>query len=355
MTVQKKPYIIIPSLIEQPTWGGTYICDKKGWSKKEELIGKKIGQSYELYSRTKLAFDISSTDDSLFGPQYKNTIDVALFQEKKLLPLIKFTQAKGNSFQLHIQPNKNDAHWQPKAESWYYFENGKITFGVKKGIKIEDYKKTCIKINKKMKELSSEVLKNKITINAANKFAQEYIHSENPWQFVNIHEVKKGDVVDLSGGGLHHSWEEDLVSCPMGNIVYEVQQDVMDPVSTIRSFDQGKFKEDGTIREIQIDDYFKYIDLDEKKNTLSMEKKEDGRLFDTPHYSLTSLKSVSDINMNSESSFHHIFVKDGSVDVVGISGKPIHVGTGHSCFIPQGISYTICPKDKGEVLLTYLK
>jgi len=355
MIVQKKPYIIIPLLIEQPTWGGSYICDKKGWSKKDGLTRKKIGQSYELYSGTKLALDINSTDDSLFGPQYKNTIDISLFQEAKPFPLIKFTQAKGNSFQLHIQPNKNGGQWQPKAESWYYFENGKISFGIKKGTKIEDYKKVCIKINEKMKELSDAVLKNKISIKTANKLAQEFIHTENPWQFVNIHEVKKGDVVDLSGGGLHHSWEEDLVSCPIGNIVYEVQQDVMDPISTIRSFDQGKFKEDGTIREIQIDDYFKYIDLDENKNILSMEKKENGRLLDTPYYTLTSLKSASDMNMKSTSSFHHIFVKDGSIDVVDVSGKPIYIGTGHSCFIPQGISYTICPKDKGEILLTYLK
>ncbi len=355
MIAQKKPYIIVPHLIEQPTWGGSYICDRKGWSEKEGVKGKKIGQSYELYSKTKLAFDISSTDDHLFGPGYKNTIDISLFQEARSFPLIKFTQAKGNSFQLHIEPTKHDPYWKPKAESWYYFEDGKITFGIKKGVQIEEYRKTCLRIDSKMKELSGLISKNKIDFEKANKLAQEFIHFENPWQFVNVHSTKKGDVVDLSGGGLHHSWEEDLTTCPKGNILYEVQQDVMDPVSTIRSFDQGKFKDDGTIREIQIDEYFKHIDLDEKRNTLSVERNVDGKLFDTPFYSLTSLQLDADRGMESDSSFHHLFVKDGSIDIKDKLGNTIHIGTGHSCFVPQGVTYTIRPKITGELLLTYLK
>ncbi|MFZ2206772.1 MAG: hypothetical protein WA061_04085 [Microgenomates group bacterium] len=355
MTVQKKPYIIVPHLIEQPTWGGSYICEMKDWLMKEGVKGKKIGQSYELYSGTKLAVGLSSTESQEYGPQYGKTINISLFSEDRPFPLIKFTQAKGNSFQLHVRPTENDQYWQPKAESWYYFEDGKITFGLKKGVDIDEYKNCCFEINNKMKELSSLVVEKSMTRAQADQLAREFITEKNPWQFVNTHIVKKGDVVDLSGGGLHHSWEEDLSACPQGNILYEIQQDVMDPVSTIRSFDQGKFKEDGTIRDIQIDDYFKHIDQDEKRNTLSIEKKEDGQLFDTPFYSLTSLKLEADKNMKSTSSFHHLFVKDGSIEVVDESGESIQIGRGHSCFIPQGIRYVIHPKIQGELLLTYLR
>ncbi|MFZ2025899.1 MAG: hypothetical protein WAV30_01275 [Microgenomates group bacterium] len=355
MNIQKKPYIIVPYLIEQSTWGGTYICEKKGWTGKQGITGKKIGQSYELYSETKLALNLKTTNDPSFGPEYSDVIDINIFKESRPFPLIKFTQAKGNSFQLHIRPSQKDPHWQPKAESWYYFENGKITFGIKKGADIEAYKKTCHAINEKMKELSRAVIEKKMGQQEASQEAQEYIKISNPWQYVNVHNTKAGDVVDLSGGGLHHSWEEDSVACPLGNIVYEVQQDVMDPYCTIRSFDQGKLKGDGTIRTIQIDDYFKYLDLDEKRNTLNIEKKENGILFDTPLYSLSSLLVVGEMKMESKSSFHHLFVKEGEVSVVDSNNNKISVGRGHSCFIPNGILYTIQTGAQAELLLTYLR
>lgn len=345
----------MPHLIEQSTWGGTYICEKKGWMEKPQIKGKKIGQSYELYNGTKLALNLRTTNDPSFGPNYPDAADINIFKEGRPFPLIKFTQAKGNSFQLHIRPSQNDPHWQPKAESWYYFENGKITFGIKKGADIEEYKKTCHAINEKMKDLSKAVIEKKIKRETASQQAQEYIKKLNPWQFVNVHSTKTGDVVDLSGGGLHHSWEEDEVACPLGNIVYEVQQDVMDPYCTIRSFDQGKLKEDGTIRTIQIDDYFKYIDLDEKRNTLVIEKNESGILFDTPLYSLSSLSIESEMKMESKSSFHHLFVKEGEVTVVDTSANEIVVGRGHSCFVPRDISYTIQAQVPAELLLTYLR
>lgn len=355
MIVQKKPYIVVPHLIEQPTWGGLYISEKKGWLMKEGIKGKKIGQSYELYSKTKLAIGLSSTENPEFGPQYNKTIDISFFAENRPFPLIKFTQAKGNSFQLHVRPTESDPYWKPKAESWYYFENGKITFGLKKGIDMGEYKKCCREIDNKMKELSSLVLEKNISYEKADKLAKEFITMKNPWGFVNTHFVKKGDVVDLSGGGLHHSWEEDLLVCPQGNILYEIQQDVMDPVSTIRSFDQGKLKDDGTIREIQIDDYFKHVDQDERRNTLSIEKKEDGKLFDTPFYSLISLNLIKDKTMKSNSSFHHLFVNEGSVEILDELDETIYIGAGHSCFIPQGLNYTIHPITSGELLLTYLR
>ena len=355
MVIQKKPYLIVPFLVEQPTWGGKYICEKKGWLQKKGVAGKKIGQSYELSNKSLLATSISSSNDPQFSLETKDTVPISFFAEKRPFPLIKFTQAKGNSFQLHVKPEEKNANWHSKAESWYFFDDGKITFGVKKGIQIEKYKNTCHEIDNKMKELSVLVTQKKLALESAEASAQEYISSQNPWQYVNLHFAKKGDVVDLSGGGIHHSWEEDIVVCPLGNIVYEVQQDVADSVSTIRSFDQGKLKKDGTIREIQIDDYFKYIDLDEKKNTLITKKNEDGKLFDTPFYSLMSLSLTSNREMESTTSFHHLFVKEGEVVIADQNKNEILVERGHSCFIPMGIHYLIQPKTNSEILLTYLR
>jgi hypothetical protein len=349
MSHQKKPYLVVPFFVEQPTWGGEYICKMKGWLEKEELRGKKIGQSYELYSKTLLATHISSTNDPLFSPSIDKAISVSEFKEARPFPLIKFTQAKGNSFQLHVRPGTSETYWQPKAESWYFLENGKITFGVKKGVDVDKYKTTCIAIDNEMKKLSEQVRSGSLTLSQAKQKAKEQIAIQNPWQFVNVHEVKKGDVVDLSGGGLHHSWEEDENST-QGNIVYEVQQDVMDPVSTLRSFDQGKIKEDGTIREIQIEKYFEYLDSNEKRNALSLKESANGNLFDTPFYSLSLLSLSGKKKMESASSFHHLFVKEGEIEVDNLV-----VGKGHSCFVPQGTQYEINSKTNSEVLLTFLR
>lgn len=354
MTIQKKPYLIIPLLIEQSTWGGNYICEMKGWLNRPTLKGKLFGQSYELFDRSVLSSLTTSSDNPAFGEDELSTIPISYFAEKRQFPLIKFTQAKGNSFQLHVKPEVQDKRWKQKAESWYYFENGKITYGIKRGVDIAKYKETCVLINEEMKRLSKMVIEKKITLAKAKEEASIYITEKNPWQFVNVHTVNKGDIVDLSGGGLHHSWEED-VSNPLGNILYEVQQDVMDPICTIRSFDQGKFKDDGTIREIHIDDYFTHIDLDEKRNTLITQKNEKGVLFDTPYYSLSLLSINNEITMESATSFHHLFVQRGKIQVKGIKENIITVGRGHSCFIPQGVQYTINSTGTSDVLLTFLR
>lgn len=353
MTTQKKPYLIIPFLVEQPTWGGEYICEKKGWKDKDGLKDKKFGQSYELYSKSQLATDVTSTQDELFSPSLKETFPISLFSEERPFPLIKFTQAKGNSFQLHAKPTSNDPFWQPKAESWYYFEDGKITFGVKRATDIGSYKNTCLEIEKKMKDISAKVVIGTLSMDEATKEANLFITEKNPWQFVNVHEVKKGDVVDLSGGGLHHSWEEDEAKYPLGNIVYEVQQDVMDPVSTIRSFDQGKIMQDGKIREIQVEEYFHHLDTDEKRNTLKQGGENTDLLFDTDYYSLRKIALSKKTEQSADTSFHHLFVRNGTISVESALGGVI-VSTGHSCFIPRGTSYTIDSSEPSEVLQTYI-
>jgi hypothetical protein len=118
---------------------------------------------------------------------------------------------------------------------------------------------------------------------------QNAIQGENPTKFVNVHRVKKHAIVDLSNGGIHHSWEEDPAAIPLGNIVYEVQLDVTDEDSTIRSFDKGKMQQNGDVREIHVEDYFKYLDTRPETNNLSLavQKRTGSSLLSTPYYSWT--------------------------------------------------------------------
>ncbi len=373
-----RPYLINPTLIEQPTWGGDYIVNYKGWNNRPGFANKKIGQSYELYGKSKLAIDISDTSDPRFGTDIdspvttnsslnleelikknpSNVLGPAIYQKYGKMPLlIKFTQALGNSFQLHAKSGVTNPRWKPKAESWYYFEDGYITLGIKKGIDLTSYKHTCIQINEKMEELSSTVRAGTMSPTDAATQAKEFIQKLNPWQFINLHQVKKYDLIDLSIGGLHHSWEENASIAPLGNVLYEVQQDVADEFATIRSFDQGKMKDNGEIRQIHIDDYFQFIDASEASNDIEHAKRKHkgSRLLATPFYTLDLLTITGTMTEKISDSFVHLFVRDGDVDVV-TGNNILHLAKGHSCFVPWVVnSYEIRSGTPASVVLrTYI-
>lgn len=368
----KRPYLVIPLLIEQPTWGGDYILNMKKWGTLPDLMAKKIGQSYELFGNSKLLIEITDTADRRFKPelgtaegkpvnQLPLTEDKDFVQLKHIVPtmplLIKFTQAAGNSFQMHVKPGVAHDRWKPKPESWYYFEDGLISCGLKAGADVSRYKEVCLEIEKMMKELSEKVINSDMEYDVAKRTAHEKIKELNPWQFVNILEAKKDDLIDLSAGGIHHSWEEDRNRAPLGNVLYEVQVDVMDPYCTIRSFDQGKMKDDGTIREIHIEDYFRYIDTDAASNDIKSMKRQrkDNTLLTTPYYGLDILEISGRSNQEITNSFHHLFVKQGSI-VVECGDGAVSVGEGHSCIIPgQATTYTLVSRTPQSVVLkTYI-
>jgi len=375
MTLSRKPYLIVPKLIVQPTWGGDYILNLKSWDNQNFLKDKKIGQSYELFSQSKLLVRITDSSSVNFIPElgnpdtdeidnkniYKKNIDyISLSQVTELtnkIPLIKINQSNGNSFQIHIKEGETDVRWQPKMESWYYFEDGLVTMGIKKGANVNDYKKVCLKIDEKMKLLSNEIISKKITVDDAKKIAQDFIKKINPWQFINVIKINKNQIVDSGNGGIHHSWEEDLIKFPNGNVLYEVQQDVMDPISTLRAFDKGKFKSDGTIRELHIEDYFKYLDSSEENNDLSkmFPLKQGTRIITKKYYKLDLLEIDTNLEQNTDGSFVHLFVKNGKVTISAGEGEVI-LTKGHSCFISEIIkSYQIKTIDgKAELLKTFI-
>lgn len=388
-----KPYIIIPNLIIQPTWGGKYIAEFKKLNARE-CTESKVGQSYELYESTHFSskistlnnpsFEIGDPNDpektTLYGEENALNIRDLILQDpigvlgskalshygSKMGVLIKFTQAKGNSFQLHV--TKDQGGWQSKPESWYYFEPGIITLGVKDKCNWVEYEKACRYIDKKAKELSDQVHKGFLTVIEAEEILNVEIKNSSIINFVNTIEVGKDEAIDLSPCGIHHSWEEDDLKYPLGNVVYEVQKNVYDPVSTIRAFDKGKFKADGTIRPLQIDEYFKFIDRSKKANnpkehkitSLLIEKKNTyavNQVFKNTHYQMHKIDFegiLKNKHTQTNDSFHHLFVKAGEV-LLKAQDFELVITQGFGVFVPAGIGfYQLITRGKAVILKTFV-
>ncbi|MBI4136655.1 hypothetical protein HY469_01180 [Candidatus Roizmanbacteria bacterium] len=381
-----RAYLILPKLIEQPTWGGYYIMKAKGWEHHPDAT-RKFGQSYELYSGSYLSLAID-TREKLFQPEIDsiphNAFQIEQIRSEyadgllgtrgmrkyagELKTLIKFTQAKGNSFQLHVK--EPDGPWLPKPESWYFIENGLATVGIKNARKISEYKKICSDIESYMQSLSQKVLTGALSLDEARDLSKAYCTKKNVYRFVNTVPVPKRRVVDLHHGGIHHSWEEDTKIIPRGNIVYEVQVDVTDDVSTLRSFDKGKIQDDGTVRPLQIDDYFRHLDASKKRNdpdvlitepheVLHEETITISTIFDTDYYHVDELsfsgKIPEEYTNTQHETFHHIFVLEGSLRYHD-SSIDLQVGAGHSFIVPAAVGrYSIQTEHKRTIVLkTYL-
>ncbi|MCA9371831.1 hypothetical protein KC726_02940 [Candidatus Woesebacteria bacterium] len=369
-----RPFLVVPKLVEQPTWGGTYLAKLKGWQKRAALQNTRIGQTYELSGSSQLAVELSDSNDERFVEEgvvaarvisLKNLINSdpkAILGEKvynnhgKMPLLIKLNQAKGNSFQLHVRNGVVDDRWRPKPESWYFLEDGYISCGVRDDADVREYKAVCQEIEKHMKDLSERVVIGELLVSQAREDAITFISQRDPHRFVNLQHTSKHELIDLSLGGIHHSWEEDSEN-PLGNILFEIQYDVMDEFCTIRSFDQGKIKDDGTIREIHIDDYFKYIDTRPQNNNVTNLKPtpQGETLLATPYYNLDLLDIQQTRTINVHDSFHHMYVRDGVVEITSYSGVKIRVSRGHSCFIPYCVgSYTVQPVEPSVLLKSYI-
>ncbi len=389
-----RPYLVIPKLIEQPTWGGTYIVETKQWQQKHELIGKKIGQSYELYDKSNLSLAPSSEDSSFTGEitdsklveqqtQVKNSIglqqlildDPINILGQRIVEtygpsmhlLLKFTQALGNSFQLHVSDGVNHPKWKAKPESWYYFEAGLITCGVKKDTNWHEYQQAVTELDQEIQRISGNVRAGLLLYKDAKTQIDMCIKRYNPWQYVNVVRVENGTLLDLSSCGIHHSWEEDLKMIPLGNVLYEIQLNVMDDVATIRNFDKGKVGKDGSLRLLQIEDYFALADRSaiandpntHMRSAKMMHQSADltqERILETKHYSMDRVKLnnkgsefVDDID-----TFRHLFVRSGAISV-SAGGMTIEASAGHSVFVPAGSrEYGIkSTEDNTEVLLSY--
>ncbi len=390
-----RPYLIVPRLIPQPTWGGTYIVDYKGLPQ-ESLKKLLIGQSYELVSdsslstatrSTTLPVEIANASDGMVQEMLGDKDGIfslrALVDENPMLVLgkrviskhknqmqvlIKFTQAKGNSFQVHVRSGMQLGSWKPKPESWYFFEKGKVTLGLKQPIRVAEYKDVCLSIAAKATEVASKINTSNFTMDAARNELKNFIAAHSPYVFVNELTANAHTVVDLSSGGIHHSWEEGE-EIPNGNIVYEVQLNVMDKDCTLRSFDKGKINDDGNIRSVHVDDYFQALDTDEASNNPSLYMRmpmfhSDGGLdaaplFDSFHYK-SSLLSFSreyrgiHASTSEEESFAHLFIKEGNVELQA-KQYLINANKGSSIFVPASTGeYTLRSLGHATIIKTWV-
>lgn len=386
-----KPAYVVPLIVEQPTWGGSYIAASK--QLKHPLVeGKRIGQAFELFSGSWLthASPVSfayATATALDAPSFsdpaqeKFTLQSVIDQDqlavlgkkgvdrgwKTMQVLIKFTQAQNNSYQVHVKPGKEFGKWLPKPESWYYLEKGKATLGLSDPSQAAAYKARCIEIDHKAHQLSDQVRAGELPLDAAKLELKTYIDQDHPRRFVNTITVEKDAVIDLSQGGTHHSWEVDA-DLPEGNIVYEVQVDVMDDYCTVRSFDQGNIKSDGSVRPLAIDDYFQALDLDPTMNDPAhflqhAAVEVDGNaqvktLFNNQFY-VTELVEFDGVYAGkatqTQDSFHHLYPLVESVKVVS-GAQSWFVPAGWSFFIPASLKqYQIeSTGTHGKVLITHL-
>ncbi|MCR4263857.1 MAG: hypothetical protein NUV98_04035, partial [Candidatus Roizmanbacteria bacterium] len=206
-----RAYLIVPKLIEQPTWGGFYIMKAKGWQKHPEAK-RKIGQSYELYSGSYLSLATDTSDPS-FQPEL-DSIPQDAFQieqirsedaegllgtrgvkkyNEELKTLIKFTQAKGNSYQLHVK--EPDGLWQPKPESWYFFEKGLATLGIRDKKKLGAYQKACKEIEKYLQSISQKVLSGALSLKEGRQLSKSFCGKKHIDQYVNTVTIPKNSIV----------------------------------------------------------------------------------------------------------------------------------------------------------------
>lgn len=367
-----QPYYVVPLLIEQPTWGGKYIAEYKHISE-SEILDKKIGQAYELAQETQLSTVIGDRDFLFAEPnsldktkQFGTAGTLQLSELIKQAPelvlgkrvvekhgakmplLIKFTQAQSNSYQVHVKHDEQFNHWLPKPESWYFFEKGKATLGLKDVKKVAEYKNRCLAIYQKAQEISAEITSGKTDLIHGTQELQTFIDLDHPSNYVNVIYPKADSVIDLSEGGTHHSWETDD-NVPNGNIVYEVQLDVKDDFCTLRSFDQGKFKDSGELRSLTIEDYFKALDISEAANNPSNFTRsfkgyqENGatisQLFASQYYGLTKIafsQQYEGVESTTSEGFHHLFVKSGNL-VVHTDQGDFPLQQGWSLFIPASV------------------
>ncbi len=389
-----RPYLVIPKLIEQPTWGGSYIATAKGWHSRPLLANRKIGQSYELFSGSNLSLAKDSRDLNFIGEltdrdavqlptKVSKTVSladllaisptevlgktIAKRTGNQMQLLIKFTQARGNSFQLHLKDGESHPRWTPKPESWYFFEPGIATLGVKQNIDWQAYESATYQLDQDIRSIGHRLACNEISHAKALKEVNEHLNATNPHQHVNLVHVPKNQLLDLTAGGVHHSWEEDDQAAPLGNVLYELQLEAMDDVSTLRSFDKGQMGPDGSTRDLHIKDYFDIIDRSPAANEPKTYLRQPQQIITGSDYTLDQLMNSSyygldRLNFHDSKAiytrnidqFNHVFVKNGRIKL-SAGDVELTITGGHSAFIPAVVkNYAISAQTPDtEVLISY--
>ena len=261
---------------------------------------------------------------------------------------------------MHLPEGKSRGRWQPKPEAWFYLAPGLYTFGMKAGTSFEAYSRILNTLDDEMERLSREVKSGRFSVDEARSQAKERIQTLDPYAYVNSVEAQTDDIVDLTAGGIHHSWEQDDTRFPEGNLVYEVQIDVPDDKCSMRGFDKGKLLDDGSLRPTHIADYLATIEQDAEHNELSryirkpalIEETSGAKiesLFRTPYFNLDRLTVMAGeaLSQSLASGFHHLFLHSGTATMAGMT-----LTQGRSYVVPAAQSeYTLCAGSDDTVIL----
>ena len=431
----EEPFSCEALIIEQPTWGGTAILEKKGLSDDPAWRGKKVGQAFENHAwlpvHTPDGWTVSILDVSLvlgelfLGPVAWRTVP-AMGQ------LRKDTEAYGNSFQLHLSEPKwivrggRPALLIPKSEAMRYLDQpGLLSCGVKCRTEAEwrDYERRLRNIDAGMSKLSSGILSGGLSLAEAKQQARQLMLDNNPYLWVHLLIPQPEVVVDFSTPRRHHNWEENndasrelfaaagidlarlqglcvnkLDEIQIGLYVdlagTAIKQEpislagfaglslirkrervivLTDDNSSIRGFDKGKFKADGTVRPLDVDTYFDHIDRRPEVNIPDqaivkpkVRQLAEGTIrrydFDTGLYAFTVLEtskpnpersfrqSFHGRFTSATDSYHHIYADEGPVLITFESGHaPVAVSKGYSVFLSGSTGvYGINPLSAGR-------
>jgi mannose-6-phosphate isomerase class I len=241
-----------------------------------------------------------------------------------------------------------------------------LTLGVKPDVDWDEYRAECELIETRMKLLGQQLSEGLLSYDTVKRTVEQLLIAHNPWRFVNVLPVAREQLVDLSAGGIHHSWEEDPVQAPLGNVLYEIQAEAMDNVSTFRSFDKGKIASDGVVRPVQIEEYFRAIDRSSEANdplphlrSPEVARRTDEYLHEhllaSRYYRLDklTLHQLGDRYTERINGFRHLFAKCGSLEVKSGSTS-VMVSSGHSCFVPAAAESieVVSRSPETEVLVT---
>ena len=323
-----EPIFCEAEIIEQPTWGGTAILEKKGLLNDPAWRGKKVGQAFENHAYLPInipdGWTVSMLDVSLvLGESFLGP--VAWAAVPAMGQLRKDTEAYGNSFKMHLAEPKWITRAEqptlliPKSEAMRYLDkSGLLSCGIKCRTEDEwrDYETRLRNIEAGLQKLSLTVKSGGLSLAEAKLAARQLIMDNNPYLWVNLLVPQPQEVVDFSSPRRHHNWEENndttrelfaAAGIDLGrleglsvNKLDEIQIGLYvdlagtaikqppisladfarlsltgkrervvvltDDNSSIRGFDKGKFKTGGTLRPLDVNTYFDNIDRSPEAN-----------------------------------------------------------------------------------------
>lgn len=319
----KIPLILKPAFKDY-LWGGTKLRDDFG----KECSFDKIAESWELSCHKDGSSTIENSEDKgLTLPEYIKKYGPEVLGSKcsgfeNFPVLIKLIDAKDNlSVQVHPDNEyalKTEGEYG-KTEMWYIVdceENASLLYGFRKNISPDEFRRR--------------------------------IEDNTLLEVTNSVKVKKGDVFFIKAGTLH--------AIGKGILIAEIQQNSN---TTYRIYDYGRKDKYGNSRELHIDKACEVTNLNVSPEIIKPETKSfDGynKTFlgscDYFNSFVIDLQDTYSLNAD-ETSFEHILILDGNMDVMSGSFTA-SLKKGDSMFFPASTGEFIL-KGKCKFIITNIE